>query len=126
LKLAISTSLRQVLDLAVQDSTTQNSTNNAQADCQIRRKEEPVTWKPDFNPDYFYFITTKAVDYLRLFQRDDIKRLILDTLDCFRLRRGFILQKNPALFRLMMFEKLLSDRGTWQSRKAHASKSPPF
>ncbi len=46
-----------------------------------------ASWKPDFDPDHFYFVTTKAVDYLHVFQRDVIKRLILDALDCFRLRK---------------------------------------
>ena len=39
-----------------------------------------MTWKPDF-------ITTKTVDFLHLFQRDLIKRIILDIFDCFRLRK---------------------------------------
>jgi REP element-mobilizing transposase RayT len=46
-----------------------------------------ASWKPDFNPDNFYFVTTKAVDYLHVFQRDAIKRIILDAFDCFRLRK---------------------------------------
>jgi REP element-mobilizing transposase RayT len=45
-----------------------------------------TSWKPNFNPDYFYFVTTKAAGYLHVFQRDVIKRIILDTLDCLRLR----------------------------------------
>ena len=48
-------------------------------------KEKPMSWKPNFTPEHFYFVTTKAVDYLHLFQRDVIKRIILDTFDCFRL-----------------------------------------
>ncbi|MBK8783030.1 MAG: transposase [Anaerolineales bacterium] len=31
-------------------------------------------WKPNFDPDHLYFVTTKAVDYLHIFQRDVIKR----------------------------------------------------
>jgi len=46
-----------------------------------------MSWKPNFNPDYLYFVTTKAVGYLHVFQREVIKRIILDTFDCFRLRQ---------------------------------------
>jgi putative transposase len=46
-----------------------------------------MTWKPDFNPEHFYFVTTKAVDFVPLFQRDLIKRILLDTFDCFRLHK---------------------------------------
>ena len=46
-----------------------------------------TSWKPSFNPDYFYFITTAAVGHLHLFRRDVIKRILLDTLDSFRLRK---------------------------------------
>jgi REP element-mobilizing transposase RayT len=46
-----------------------------------------TSWKPNFNPDYFYFVTTKAVDHLHIFERDVIKRIILDTFDGFRLRK---------------------------------------
>jgi REP element-mobilizing transposase RayT len=48
-----------------------------------------TSWKPNFDPNNFYFVTTKAVDYLHIFQRDVIKRIILDTFDCFRLRKRF-------------------------------------
>ena len=45
------------------------------------------SWKPNFDPDNLYFVTTKAVDYLHVFHRDVIKRLIPDAFDCFRLRK---------------------------------------
>lgn len=35
---------------------------------------------PDFNPDYLYFITTKAEQHARLFMREVIIRIILDSL----------------------------------------------
>ncbi|MCH8290319.1 transposase [Candidatus Poribacteria bacterium] len=44
-------------------------------------------WRPNFQPEHLYFVTTKAVDYAHIFRRDVIKRLLVDTLDCFRLRR---------------------------------------
>lgn len=50
-----------------------------------------TTWRPDFNPDHLYFITTKAVDYVPLFQRDLVKRLLVDALDCMRLREQLTL-----------------------------------
>lgn len=49
------------------------------------------SWKPNFNPDNLYFVTTKAVDYLHVFQRDIMKRLILDSFDSFRLRKLMML-----------------------------------
>jgi len=50
-----------------------------------------MSWKPNFNPDHLYFVTTKAVDYLHIFQHDVIKRIIVDTFDSFRLRKLLIL-----------------------------------
>jgi REP element-mobilizing transposase RayT len=44
-------------------------------------------WRPDFQPEHLYFVTTKAVDYAHLFQRDSVKRLIVDAFDHFRLNR---------------------------------------
>lgn len=35
--------------------------------------------KPNFNPDYLYFITTSAVKHIHLFRRDVIKRIIVDS-----------------------------------------------
>jgi putative transposase len=52
-----------------------------------RRITSMPSWKPNFDPANLYFVTTKAVDYLHIFQRDVFKRLILDALDCFRLRK---------------------------------------
>lgn len=43
------------------------------------------TWRPDFDPSHLYFVTTTAVDHTRVFQRDVVKRLVLDHLDAFRL-----------------------------------------
>ena len=62
-----------------------------------------MSWKPNFTPEHFYFVTTKAVDYLHLFQRDVIKRIILDTFDCFRLRKRlrlycFVIMPNHTHF----------------------------
>jgi REP element-mobilizing transposase RayT len=45
-----------------------------------------MPWRPGFDPQNLYFITTKAVDYAHLFRRDVIKRILLDTLDCLRAR----------------------------------------
>ena len=35
--------------------------------------------KPNFNPDYLYFVTTTAVKHLHLFRRDVIKRIIVES-----------------------------------------------
>ena len=48
-------------------------------------------WRPDFQPEHLYFITTKAVDHADLFQRDIIKRLLIDMLDSFRCQRRWLL-----------------------------------
>ena len=50
-----------------------------------------TNWRPDFDPSHLYFITTKAVDHAKIFKRDVMKRLLIDTLDCFRLRKSLIL-----------------------------------
>lgn len=46
-----------------------------------------TTWRPDFDPEHLYFVTTTAVDHAHLFRRDVIKRLIVDCLDCLRIRQ---------------------------------------
>lgn len=35
--------------------------------------------KPVFNPDFFYFVTTTAVGRAQIFQRDVVKRIIVDS-----------------------------------------------
>jgi putative transposase len=44
-------------------------------------------WRPDFNPNNLYFATTSAVQHCHLFRRDVINRLVVDSLDCMRLRK---------------------------------------
>jgi putative transposase len=85
------------------------------------------SWKPNFDPDHFYFVTTKAVDYLHVFQRDTIKRIILDSYDTFRLRKrmklycfvimpnhthfiGQFLKDDPLAAVMRDFKKHTSDR----------------
>jgi len=46
-----------------------------------------TNWRPDFDPDNLYFVTTSAVQHRHLFERDVMKRLIVDSLDCMRLRK---------------------------------------
>lgn len=46
-----------------------------------------TNWRPDFNPDHLYFVTTGAVQRQHIFKDDVIKRLIVDSLDCMRLRK---------------------------------------
>ncbi|MEO8356019.1 MAG: transposase [Chloroflexota bacterium] len=44
--------------------------------------------KPNFNPDYFYFVTTTAVGHAHLFRSDVIKRIIVDSLHYIKTSRG--------------------------------------
>jgi REP element-mobilizing transposase RayT len=48
-----------------------------------------TNWRPNFDPDHLYFVTTTAAQHRHLFQRDVMKRLVVDTLDCMRLRGRF-------------------------------------
>ncbi len=50
-----------------------------------------ATWRPDFDPDHLYFVTTATAQHLHLFHRDVMRRLVVDTLDCMRLRGRFAL-----------------------------------
>ena len=45
-----------------------------------------TTWRPDFDPDHLYFVTTSAVQHRHLFRRDVMRRMVVDSLDCMRLR----------------------------------------
>ena len=37
-------------------------------------------WRPDFDPSQLYFVTTTAVQHAKIFQRDVVKRILLDGL----------------------------------------------
>jgi REP element-mobilizing transposase RayT len=37
-------------------------------------------WRPEFDPNHLYFITTTAVDHVHIFQRDIVKRILVDAL----------------------------------------------
>ncbi len=37
-------------------------------------------WRPDFDPDHLYFVTTTAAERTRIFRRDIIKRILVDGL----------------------------------------------
>jgi len=39
-----------------------------------------TSWRPDFDPSHLYFVTTTAVQRVHLFQRDIIKRILVDGL----------------------------------------------
>ena len=45
-----------------------------------------ANWRPDFQPEHLYFVTTTAIQHRNLFRRDVMKRLVVDSLDCMRLR----------------------------------------
>jgi len=36
-----------------------------------------TNWRPNFQPEHLYFVTTKAVGYAHVFQRDVMKRLLV-------------------------------------------------
>jgi len=40
--------------------------------------------KPNFNPDYFYFVTTSTADHAHIFRAESSKRIILDSLHFLR------------------------------------------
>jgi hypothetical protein len=44
-------------------------------------------WKVDFNPESLYFVTTTAVKQAHIFQRDVIKRVLVDSLSYMRTQR---------------------------------------
>jgi len=46
-----------------------------------------TSWRPDFDPDHLYFVTSGTVQHRHLFRRDVMKRLVVDNLDCMRLRK---------------------------------------
>jgi hypothetical protein len=48
-----------------------------------------MKWKPEFHPKSLYFLTTTAVRHYQFFREETAKRLLLDTLDCSRLRRKY-------------------------------------
>ena len=39
-----------------------------------------ANWRPDFDPSHLYFVTTTAVQHARIFQRDVVKRILVDGL----------------------------------------------
>lgn len=60
-------------------------------------------WRPKFRPEHLYFVTTSAVDSLHIFQRDVIKRLLVDTFDSFCLHNRmrlfcFVIMPNHLQF----------------------------
>ena len=46
-------------------------------------------WRSNFDPNHLYFVTASAVQHRHLFKFDVVKRLIVDSLDCMRLRGRF-------------------------------------
>lgn len=57
------------------------------------------TWSPHVDATHLYFITTKAVQYAHIFQRDVIKRILVDSLNTGRILAqynlfGFVIMPN--------------------------------
>ncbi|MCP4168741.1 MAG: hypothetical protein GY759_22980 [Chloroflexi bacterium] len=66
-------------------------------------------WRPKFNPEHLYFITTGALNLQRVFQRAVFRRLLVDALDCTRLQLGvrfytFVVMPNH-IHGIMQFEE---------------------
>ena len=60
-------------------------------------------WRPDFNPESLYFVTTTAVTRAHLFHRDVIKRILVDNLNLARILGrielfAFVVMPNHAHF----------------------------
>lgn len=45
-------------------------------------------WRPAFDPEHLYFITTTAFRHFHIFRREVFRRLLVDALDATRLRYG--------------------------------------
>ena len=86
-----------------------------------------MNWRPDFQPENLCFVTTTVVSHLHLFERDVMKRLILDAMDNFRLHGRWkifcfvimpnhihiivqFIKEDPMADVLRDFKKLTSDR----------------
>jgi REP element-mobilizing transposase RayT len=37
-------------------------------------------WRPDFDPDRLYFVTTTAAEHTHIFRRNVVKRILVDSL----------------------------------------------
>jgi putative transposase len=48
-----------------------------------------TNWRPDFDPAHLYFVTLTAVKHRHVFRQEILRRLIIDSLDCMRLRGRF-------------------------------------
>ncbi len=71
--------------------------------------------KPNFSPDYLYFVTTTVVDHISLFRREDFIRIILDSFHYLRTVRRiqifiFVIMPNHIHFIARFWEEYtLSD-----------------
>ncbi|MEZ4868844.1 MAG: transposase [Caldilineaceae bacterium] len=50
-----------------------------------------ATWPIHVNPEHLYFITTSAIHHAHIFQRDVIKRILVDTLNTGRILEQYAL-----------------------------------
>jgi REP element-mobilizing transposase RayT len=87
------------------------------------------TWRPNFNPEHLYFVTTKAVDYAHVFRREVLRRLLVDTLDCLRAQKrmklySFVVMPNHVHFNPCQPHWNLSDAPGAISGRVRASISP--
>lgn len=66
--------------------------------------------RPNFDPAHLYFVTTSAVEHARLFRRDVIKRILVDSLNYMRVQHWinlfcFVIMPNHVHFIARFLEK---------------------
>jgi REP element-mobilizing transposase RayT len=68
--------------MIIRRSQHANCLSSEQVERVVRSEQETMTsrWRPDFDPSHLYFVTTTAVQHTKTFQRDIIKRILLDGL----------------------------------------------
>jgi len=82
--------------------------------------------KPNFNPDYLYFVTTGTADHAHLFRPESFKRIILD---CFHFLRNsgriklfcFVIMPNHIHF-VAQFESTYSIADAMRDLKRHTAR----
>ncbi|MBM4457819.1 MAG: hypothetical protein FJ011_08680 [Chloroflexi bacterium] len=82
--------------------------------------------RPNFDPTHLYFVTTSAVGYVHLFQRDVIKRILVDSLHYMRVNHWislfcFVIMPNHIHF-IARFQEAWPVKAVVREFKKHTSK----
>ena len=64
--------------------------------CDLKEMGMTTRWRPEFDPEHLYFVTTTAVNRSHIFQRDIVKRIVVDSLHC------VCLMNNVALYNFVV------------------------